>query len=262
MDQWVAVSDTGVSFCVEIHGKQPSLIFAHGFSESKRSWEYLWQDLTQDYAAMRYDLRGFGKTICNNSDLFSHSTDLKSLLETLNIQRCVLIGISMGGGAALKTALDYPELVSHLVLFCPAIDGWQWSDEWRKGWRDVCELARSGNVEKAKQFWWQYPLFDSIKGSALESEAKSIIDEFHGEQWVKNYLLPAQSDVDRIAQLQTPTLVFTGGKDMRDFIEIGEFLEQSSPYVTLNHYSNCGHLIPYEAPSAVAQDIRQFLSEV
>ncbi|MNH04529.1 2-hydroxy-6-oxononadienedioate/2-hydroxy-6-oxononatrienedioate hydrolase [compost metagenome] len=44
---------------------------------------------------------------------------LGGLLDALDIQRCVLIGNSLGGAIAIKLALDQPQRVSRLVLMAP-----------------------------------------------------------------------------------------------------------------------------------------------
>ncbi|WLD65539.1 alpha/beta fold hydrolase [Pseudomonas sp. OVF7] len=44
---------------------------------------------------------------------------LSGLLDALDIQRCVLVGNSLGGAIAIKLALDQPQRVSRLVLMAP-----------------------------------------------------------------------------------------------------------------------------------------------
>lgn len=47
--------------------------------------------------------------------------DIVLLLKDLEIDKVILVGHSMGGGAVMYTALSYPELVQKLVVvdFCP-----------------------------------------------------------------------------------------------------------------------------------------------
>lgn len=47
--------------------------------------------------------------------------DIALLLKDLQINKIILIGHSMGGGAVMYTALSYPELVDKLIVldFCP-----------------------------------------------------------------------------------------------------------------------------------------------
>ncbi len=42
--------------------------------------------------------------------------DVAELLETLTIDRCHLLGHSMGGKVAMQTALTYPTLVEKLIV--------------------------------------------------------------------------------------------------------------------------------------------------
>ena len=261
MEKTITVQSSGVRFSVEVSGNSPQIVFVHGFSESKLSWEYLWRELSVDIPAMRYDLRGFGQSKLDVNVPFSHAQDLKDLLQTMGIDNCTLVGNSMGGGVALKTAIECPELVNNLVLFCPAVDGWKWSDDWRSRWHATSEAAKAGDLDKAKDLWWQNPVFDSVRNTPLEPKAKAIINSFHGEQWVTNYLLPAISDIERIDQLSLPTTVITGGRDLPDFIEISEFMANNSPWVKRLHYPEQGHLISSEIPQLLATEIRDFIKE-
>lgn len=53
---------------------------------------------------------------------YHHMTeDIALLLRDLEINKVILVGHSMGGGAVMYTALSYPELVEKLIVvdFCP-----------------------------------------------------------------------------------------------------------------------------------------------
>ena len=45
-----------------------------------------------------------------------HLSDLKALLDRLEIERCLLLGWSLGGILALELALLYPDRFSGLIL--------------------------------------------------------------------------------------------------------------------------------------------------
>jgi len=141
--------------CVAFHARQagdtPSAVFVHGFGGDLRTWDLLWQALGNTVPALRYDLRGYGRSGGGREESFSHADDLLAILDALAIERCDLVGVSMGGGIVLHTALDHPDRVRSLTLISPALMGWEWSAAWRERWRAIVELARAGEMEAARR---------------------------------------------------------------------------------------------------------------
>jgi pimeloyl-ACP methyl ester carboxylesterase len=52
--------------------------------------------------------------------------DIAALVKQLGIERADVLGYSLGGGVALRTAIQHPEVVRRLVLISTAFkqDGW------------------------------------------------------------------------------------------------------------------------------------------
>lgn len=73
--------------------------------------------------SLAIDLRGFGDSEALPVDatrgLADFSDDVAAVLDTLGIDRAVLVGWSMGGGVVLQLAIDRPGLAAGLVLEAP-----------------------------------------------------------------------------------------------------------------------------------------------
>lgn len=71
---------------------------------------------------MSIDARNHGDSPHSPDMTYGHmANDIKCLLQDLNIDKIVLVGHSMGGGAVMYTAISYPEIVEKLIVvdFCP-----------------------------------------------------------------------------------------------------------------------------------------------
>ncbi|RDC64641.1 alpha/beta fold hydrolase [Adhaeribacter pallidiroseus] len=95
------------------------LVFLHGFCESKEIWEAFIQPFRETYRVIAIDLPGFGK---NTAPRASYSMEeaaayVYQVLKALEIKKCVLVGHSMGGYAALAFAEKYRGMLSGLCLF-------------------------------------------------------------------------------------------------------------------------------------------------
>jgi pimeloyl-ACP methyl ester carboxylesterase len=250
----------GATLMVETAGLGDPLVLLHGFGDDRHSWDVLVAALVSERQVIRYDLRGFGQSSISARLPFRHSSDLQSLLDTLQLDRCDLLGISLGGSIALNLALNSPERVRRLVLINPALTGWDWSDDWRSRWREIRRTARACGVESAKALWWQHPLFDTARAiPTAAQQLRTRIARYAGTQWLYDDEEPALPDVDRLPTLSVKTLLLTGTEDQPDFRLIADLIEGAADSVTRVDMHDSGHLLTLEQPSQVLTRVREFL---
>ena len=95
------------------------IVLLHGTSSSLHTWDGWAQALQAKHRVIRVDLPGFGltgPTPDGNYQMPVYSHFVASLMDTLQVQHAVLAGNSLGGYVAWKTAVDYPDRVSKLIL--------------------------------------------------------------------------------------------------------------------------------------------------
>jgi len=261
VERALTLSAAGVDFHTRLQGDSPRAVFVHGFGGDLHTWDLLWEALGGALPALRYDLRGYGRSSGGEEEPFSHADDLLAILDALAIGQCDLVGVSMGGGIALHTALEHPDRVRSLTLISPALMGWEWSGAWRQRWRPIVELAQAGEMDAARWQWWSHPLFDSVRDSAASARVYEEIMAFAGAQWVKDNQRPVLPDVERLHRLATPTLLLTGGRDEADFRLIADLIEASAATVRRIDEPALGHLLHVEAPDICARRLLDFLGE-
>jgi pimeloyl-ACP methyl ester carboxylesterase len=90
-------------------------------------WRHLAEDLSRDFKLVRYDQRGNGLSDWQVDDisLSAWVDDLKLVVDTLGLERFPLLGISQGCRIAVAFAAQYPERVTHLVLYGGGARGWK-----------------------------------------------------------------------------------------------------------------------------------------
>jgi 4,5:9,10-diseco-3-hydroxy-5,9,17-trioxoandrosta-1(10),2-diene-4-oate hydrolase len=103
----------------------PPVVLLHGGGPGASAWSNFGRNLpafTQRFRALMPDQPGFGRSdappVAGNYFTFS-ARALASLLDTLEIDRVNLVGNSLGGGTAVRFALDYPARAAKLVLMGP-----------------------------------------------------------------------------------------------------------------------------------------------
>ncbi|WP_439133747.1 alpha/beta fold hydrolase [Pseudomaricurvus sp.] len=258
----VIVSAAGIDFSALQRGDSPRTVFLHGFGGDLHTWDRLFAQLDPKFSALRYDLRGFGKTASSHDNPFRHSDDLLALLNALNLSPCDLVGVSMGASVALNFALNYPEKVRKLILISPGLMAWEWSDSWRQRWKAIVDVARGGEMARARQLFYQHPLFASTRNSNAAQELYDSIMRFSGREWLQNNEQPELPDVDRLVELNVPTLLLTGGRDLDDFQLIANLLEGCVKNIERIDFPEQGHLLQLEKPDECAKSIQTFLAEI
>lgn len=106
----------------EEYGRGPAIVFLHGVGGNHASWFNQIPTFAKTYRAITVDQRGFGNsTDAEGLGRSSFVDDLKLVLDSLAVERAVLVGQSMGGGTCLGFTCRFPERVSALVLACTLI---------------------------------------------------------------------------------------------------------------------------------------------
>jgi pimeloyl-ACP methyl ester carboxylesterase len=84
---------------------------------------------------IRLDLSGFGRSTMPASQ-FSNHGDVAELLDFLQVDQAIVVGISYGGKIALDFALANPQRVTALVLGAPSVGGSQPSERIIQFWEE------------------------------------------------------------------------------------------------------------------------------
>src|SRR5512133_3690439 len=114
-------------------GEGKTIILIHGWPLSDEMYEYQYVDLLKhNFRVIGITLRGFGKSDkpYGSYDYDMHASDIKKVLNKLDIKDAVLGGFSMGGAIAVRyVAVDDGAHVSKLALFGAAVPIWTQRDD-------------------------------------------------------------------------------------------------------------------------------------
>ena len=255
----------GAKIYFESAGAGPTVVFIHAGVSDRRMWDPQFDFFAKKFRVVRYDLRGFGKS--EMPDLpYSNRADLGNVLLHLEIEKAVLIGCSMGGGAAIDFTLEHPERVTALLPVGAGVSGWNgWSDEAIRQWTELLRLAKEGEVERVREMeaavWFDGPARDPSRiDPAYRQRAQEIhTDNFsltrfeHPEEMLKP---PA---IGRLGEIRCPTLVLVGDSDTPDLIKLATRLANEIPGARLATIANAAHLPSLEHPEEFNAIVNDFL---
>jgi 3-oxoadipate enol-lactonase len=254
----------GTSLYYEITGSGSPIVFLHGFALDHRLWDDQVAAFSAGHRVVRYDLRGFGQSP-PGSVPYTHAGDLHALLDHLALDRAALVGLSMGGGAAINYAVLHPERVSALVVVDPSLGGYKWSGGFSTAQSGTRNLAQTEGVAAARARWLASPIFRHVPDTEPAGQRlRAMVDDYSGYHWLnadlgQPFTPPA---IERLHEITAPTLVVVGELDTRDFHEIANTLGERVPNARRVVMPGVGHFANVEAAAEFNALVTAFLRDV
>jgi haloalkane dehalogenase len=110
--------DEGPVFVVDRMGREPAIVMMHGFPDDHRIYNRLAPTL-QPQRAVAFDWFGYGRSGRGESiwsDSLAHQGQIARVLDTLELERAVLVAHDASGPDAIEFALAHPDRVTNLIL--------------------------------------------------------------------------------------------------------------------------------------------------
>jgi pimeloyl-ACP methyl ester carboxylesterase len=245
---------TGIAY--DVQGSGPVVVLITGSNLDRRMWarEAAW--LAEDHTVVRYDLRAHGQSDTATAP-FSHLGDLLALLDELTIEKATLIGLSAGSTIALDAALEAPSRVARLVLAAPAISGFV-PKERPPFTADLIAALQSRDYKKAADVLLATPVFFAPPESA--GLVRQMVTENDRLWTVPRELMkmPDRPAVDRLEQVNVPTLVLIGERDVAQQ-EQADLLGRRVPGARMVMIPSGGHLLNLTSPVEFQRMLASFL---
>jgi pimeloyl-ACP methyl ester carboxylesterase len=147
-------------------GDAPPLILLHGGLCTGDMFEPILPALTEHRRVVTADLQAHGRTadIADRPLRFeSMADDIAALIKGLGLEQADVMGYSLGGGVALRTAIQHPQLVRRLVLVSTPCHHEAWFPEVRTAMRRNTDPAMAELMK-------QSPLYESYARVAPRPE--------------------------------------------------------------------------------------------
>ncbi len=233
------------------------VVLVHAGIADRRMWEPQWPALTDATDAVRLDLRGFGESTERPREELSPVDDLLDTLTELGIERCHLVGASMGAGVAVETALTSPDRVASLMLVAP---GGSLIPEATEELRTFARAENSamdrGALDEAVEAnvtWW-------VDGPRRDADAvdPAVRELVRRMQRLAFELTSDWDDLDekeleppaleRLDQIKVPTLVLVGGHDLDAIHQAAALVAEGVPGARRVDWTDTAHVPSMERP--------------
>ena len=261
---------------VSVKGKGFPILCLHGHPGSGYCMSVFTEHLSKRFQTIAPDLRGYGNSRTSVPfEMTDHLLDLEALLDRLGVDRCLVIGWSLGGILALELAMKYPQRVTGLIVLASAAK--PRGSHPPISWQDNLYTGLAGIINWAIPGWqWNIDTFGrrSLFRYLIQQHTATpyrylaaagtpaYLQTSNKATSALNTALRAGYDrLPDLGDIQCPSLVLAGEDDRH--------ITSTSSLETARHlhdcqwqcYPNTAHLFPWEIPDRVLADIDRWIEQ-
>jgi pimeloyl-ACP methyl ester carboxylesterase len=274
MTQRTITTTDGVRLAVEDTGSGTAILFVHEFAGDMRSFEPQVRFFSRMYRCVTFNARGYPPSdVPPEPERYSQERardDIRDVMDGLGIQGAHIVGVSMGGFAALHFGLAYPYRARSLVLGgvgygAPAEKRAQFAEECEAAARrfetlPIAEAAASyGRGPTRVQFENKDPRgYAEFLSALAEHDPTGLANTLRGVQKRR----PSIFDLaEELRALAVPSLIITGDED-DPCLEASLFMKRQIPSSGLVVLPCTGHTLNLEEPAAFNDALARFFAAV
>ena len=254
-----------VELYYELHGSGPPVVLIGGLAGDCRAWTRQIEVLSKEYQVLAFDNRGTGQSSAPESPYTTRdfAEDTIGLMNALDIGPAHVIGRSMGGAIAQEMAINHPDSVRSLIITA------SFGKMDRYGARlllNTMEVAKAqGYAEAARHQSMMFfpPSYFNAHPDQMDALEKALANPdrpLHG--YVNStYACTEHDALDRLGQIQCPTLVLAGEVDYVCSVDCAREIAERVPGAELKVYAGASHFFLVQCYDEVMADIQRFLAD-
>ncbi len=251
----------------EVLGEGPPLLLISGLNcDHAILWKSVKEKLAEDYQVFMYAPRGIVPSSVPHIPytIEMMADDASALLHHLKISSANVLGYSMGGMIALSLSIRHPDKVDNLVI-CAS------SAKISNLNRLVCEsyqkiLVHNVPTQDAEKVMLPWLFSNTYLTALMENRLTTPMPQLKPLMQqdplglLHQFEALASCDMNpHLSEINTPTLIIAGEKDLLMPIEDAQNLEARIPNARLVVIPHAGHLLIHEQPNIFLQMVSAFM---
>jgi len=249
-------------------GEGRAIVFLHGAGPGASGWSNFRLNIphyvARGYRCIAPDLLGFGGS--SKADEAEYTFEvfgraMAEMLEQLGVASCMLVGNSLGGSIAIQMALDYPPLVSKLVLMAPA---WLAEREEVTNTPGIRAMMAAFSGEEGLTRDKLRNLFALMFASDAHLPEEVIDERFAAAKAQKSTIyrqIRGHNLTPRLGEITQPMLALWGIDDQFNPVSGAYKIAEACADVRVVLRSQCGHWFMVEQRELFDRELLSFLRE-
>ena len=239
------------------------VVLLHGYLESMYVWDDFTPLLTPQVRVVTVDIPGHGisQVLGEKHTMEQMAGVVRDMLDALDIERCTLVGHSMGGYITLAFAALYPERLDGLVLLSstPNPD----TDPKRENRQREIELVKAGKKDALARVAPEAGFAEQnrrrLKDYIDDLTECVHITEDDGIVALLGGMMERADQNEMMRKLTVPQLFIMGKKDPYIPLEAAEAIVASHPQAKVSWLDESGHMGFIEQPAECAAALLEFV---
>lgn len=237
-------------------GKGEVVLFVHGAAGDATLWQPYLDSLASQHSPLAIDLPGHGRSGGweGLKSIPAYRELIRKFAERLSLRPFVLVGHSMGGAIALDVALHYPDRLRGLVLISTGAR--------LRVAPQILDALKRAMEGKARLTFDRTPYSPQTPEETIHRIERLRASTDVRVQYFNMRACDAFDVMDKLPQIQLPTLVLCGRDDLLTPVKYAEYLQKQIPHARLAIIDRAGHWLPAEQPQATLQAMEAFLKNL
>ena len=261
-EKFIMAGPTALHVCDSEQGER-CVVLLHGYLESLLVWDDFIPLLYKQVRVVTLDLPGHGISVvtgeCHTMEFLADT--VAEGLKALGIERCTLVGHSMGGYVALAFCERHPEMLDGLVLLSstPNPD----TEEKAENRRREIALVQAGKKEMLARVAPAAGFAEenhTRMADAIEDLTEQVfVTEEEGIVALLNGMIARKDQNEMLRATKVPVLFILGRRDNYIPVEVAEKMVSEHPEAQVVWLEHSGHMGFLEEPEATAAALLDFV---
>jgi pimeloyl-ACP methyl ester carboxylesterase len=259
----------------QIKGQGLPILCLHGHPGNIQAMAVFTDHLSRHYQTITPDLRGYGQSKASGDfAMIDHLEDLSNLLDQQQIEKCLVLGWSLGGIMGMELALHLGDRITGLILVATAArprgnhPPVSWQDNLYTGIAALINAVYPGwqwNIDTfGKRSLFRY-LIQQHTPEAYRWIAKAAVPAYlqtspQANQALTTAIRQGYNRLPRLEEITCPCLVLAAESDRHITAASSQETAAHLPHAQSYCYANTAHLFPWEITPQVLMDIDKWLA--
>lgn len=192
----------GIELAYQVFGMGAPLILLHGGFGSVEMFGPNVELLAAGHRVIGVDLQSHGRSPAADRPMRfeTMADDIAALMRELKLERAAVMGFSLGGTVALRTAIQHPEMVERLVLVSTVFK--------RRGWHNEMTAGMDAMGPEIAEPFKQTPMYETYERIAPRVEDWPVLVTQITTAMKRDYDWSAE-----VAKLPMPVMIVAGDAD-------------------------------------------------
>jgi 3-oxoadipate enol-lactonase len=252
----------GIQLAYDDLGQGQPLVFIHGHPFNRSMWDRQVDYFKANYRLILPDLRGYGESDVSfpRVMLDEMALDILHLLDELDIDKAIFVGLSMGGQIALECYRLFPQRFTALVI----VDSDARGETPESGARRL-ELADTilaeGMIKHTTETIHKYVAKASLNNPAVYQPLFNMMSTTKPEGAAAAHRGRAdrRDHIKLLPSIAVPALIIVGSEDFFTPLAVARLMSDNIPGAQLVCIEGAGHLPNMEAPDQFNEALDSFL---